>query len=379
MAERVLTLRELNRATLARQFLLERASCTPLEVLKRLVGMQAQNHNAPYIGLWTRLQTFQRAELTDLLTNRQVVKASLMRSTLHLMASDDYVAFRLALQPAMKDDLLRPFFGKGAQSLEGDQFTSLLRAYLQERPRTSGELLARFREYFPGLNAGHLSDAMRAHLPLVQIPPSGVWGFTGKPAHTEAADWLERSLDEPTAALPPLLKRYLAAFGPASVKDMQIWSGLNGLQEIVDRLRPELLTLRDEQGRELFDLPDAPRPGAETPAPVRLLPAFDNLLLSYAERQRIIGHAERQAIFTNNGLIRAAVLLDGFVRGMWRTSQARGKTTLHLEMFAELSAQESQALLAESTRFLHWLLDGADTFEIQLSHTPLTKTSAHSA
>lgn len=378
IAERLLTLRELNRATLARQFLLERVPCTPLEVLGRLVGMQAQNHNAPYIGLWTRLQSFQRAELTELLESRQVVKASLMRSTLHLMAADDYVAFRLALQPAMKHDMLRPFFGKNAHSLESEQFTSLLRAYLQERPRTSAELLARFRAYFPGLGSGYLSDAMRAHLPLVQIPPSGTWGFTGKPAHTEAVTWLARSLDEPAAALRSLLKRYLAAFGPASVKDMQAWSGLNGLQQVVDSLRPELLTFRDEQGRELFDLPAAPRPAAETPAPIRLLPAFDNLLLSHSDRQRVMGEAERLAVFTNNGLIRAAVLLDGFVRGMWKTSHERGKNLLQIEMFEPLSEQSRQALLSEGTRLMRWLLDNADTFEVQLIHKPLTYPPAQS-
>jgi hypothetical protein len=376
MAERTLTLRELNRATLARQFLLERTSRTPLEVLRRLVGMQAQNHNAPYIGLWTRLQSFQRAELTALLENRQVVKASLMRSTLHLMAADDYVAFRLALQPAMTSDMLKPFFGKTAQSLESEQFTSLLRAYIQESPRTSAELLARFCEYFPGLGTGHLNDAIRAQIPLVQIPPSGTWGFTGKPAHTEATTWLARPLDEPAAALRPLLKRYLAAFGPASIKDMQFWSGLNKLQQVIDTLRPELLTFHDEQGRELFDLPDAPRPAAETAAPVRLLSVFDNLLLAHADRQRVMGQAERLAVFTKNGLIRSVVLIDGFVRGIWKTSREHGKTMLLIELFEQISDQCRQALLAEGTRFMHWLLDGADTFEIQLLHRPLARPSA---
>lgn len=368
--ERVLTLRELNRATLARQLLLERAPCTPLEALKQLVGMQAQNHNAPYIGLWTRLHAFQRAELTHLLESRQVVKATLMRSTLHLMAADDYALLRPALQPALSR-ALQPFFAAQTNGLDSEQFTKLLRAYLQERPRTGAELRAKFGEFFPGLNPGHMSDAMRAQLLLIQTFPSGTWGFTGQPAYTEATTWLGRSLADPEAGLRPLLLRYLAVFGPASVKDIQTWSGLTRLQRTIDVLRPELLIFRDEQGRELFDLPDAPRPSADSPAPVRFLPEFDNLLLSHADRQRIIGGADRPTVFTNNGLIRAIILIDGFARGIWKIKHTRAGATLLIELFApSCSVPVRSALLAEGERLMRWILDGAETFEIQFSHRP---------
>ena len=365
MAERFLTLRELNRATLARQFLLERADSTPLEVLERLVGMQAQNHNAPYIGLWTRLRTFQRAELTRLLESRDVVKAALMRSTLHLMVVDDYVSFRPVLQSTL-GRALQPFFATRADGPASDTFKEALRAYLREQPRTGAELSVLFQKSFPGLDSISMNGAMRAQLPLVQVFPSGTWGFTGKPAYTDASSWLERQLADPQAGLRPFVLRYLAAFGPASVKDMQTWSGLTRLQETIDSLLPELLIFRDEQGRELFDLPDAPRPNAETPAPVCFLPMFDNLLLSYADRRRIIRETDRPAVFTINGQIQPTLLIDGFVRGIWKTKQTRSGATLLIELFEPLTSQIRREVLVEGEQLMHWMLDGTQTYEIQI-------------
>ncbi len=363
MTERILTLRELNRATLARQFLLERSDLTPFEVLTHLVAHQAQDHNEPYTGLWTRLRSFERAELSGRLESRQVVKGTLLRSTLHIMTADDFIAFRLILQPALSR-ALQPFFATGANGLERAAFVEELRAYIREQPRTGAELRAKFGELFPGLNAGHMSDALRAQLPLVQIFPSGTWGFTGKPMYSEAEDWLGRSPVESTHALSALVLRYLAAFGPASVRDMQTWSGLTGLQKIVQALRPQLLTFRDEQGRELFDLPDAPRPPEDTPAPVRFLSVFDNLLLSYADRCRILNDADKPAVFTSNGLVLASILIDGFVGGRWKITRERAITLLLLELFAPPTPQQRQELLTEGTRLMHWLLDGAGTFDI---------------
>ena len=366
MAERLLTLRELNRATLARQFLLERAELTPLEVLTRLVGMQAQNHNAPYIGLWTRLRSFQRADLTHLLESRQVIKATLMRSTLHLMSADDYLAFRPVLQTALSR-ALQPFFAARSDGPDSPVFKAELSAYLQQQPRTGAELSAKFQEFFPNLNSLYLNGAMRAQLPLVQVFPSGTWGFTGKPVYTEAAFWLQRQFADSQVGLRSFLLRYLAAFGPASVKDIQTWSGLTRLQETIDSLRPELLTFRDEQGRELFDLPDAPRPSEETPAPIRFLSMFDNLLLSYDNRQRILRETDRATVFTVNGLIQATLLIDGFVRGMWKVKQTRAMTTLLIQAFEPLSPQIRRAVLAEGERLMTWMQAEAQPFEIQLN------------
>ena len=366
MAERLLTLRELNRATLARQFLLERVEMAPLDMLARLMGMQAQVHNAPYIGLWTRLRSFQRAELTRLLELRQVVKAPLMRSTLHLMTTDDFVALRLALQPAMIAQKLQPFFDARTNGIDREQFTILLREYLREQPRTSNELHTRFGEFFPGLGSGYMKDAIRAHIPLVQVFPSGAWGFTGKPAHSEAATWLgERALAPAESGQRPLLLRYLAAFGPASVQDMQTWSGLPRLQEVVNALRPELLTFRDERGRELFDLPNAPRPKGESPAPVRFLPDFDNLLFSHANRRRVITDEYRTVM--GNIRVSSAFLVDGFVRGIWQIKATRATTTLLLKPFEPLTVQDRQDLLVEGEQLMRWISGVADSYEIQFN------------
>jgi len=371
MTERILTLGELNRATLARQLLLERASFGPLEAIERLVGLQGQVHNAPYIGLWTRLQSFQRADLTRLLEHRQIVKATLMRCTLHLMTADDYVLLRLALQPALSR-ALHPFFARQTNGIDSDQFAALVRVYIQEQPRTGVELRAKFAEFFPGIkNLAHMGDGIRAHMPLVQVFPSGTWGFTGRPAYTEASSWLGRPLAAPEVGLRHLILRYLAAFGPASVRDIQAWSGLTRLQGAIEELRPELRTFRDEQGSELFDLPDAPLPSAERPAPVRFLPEFDNLLLAHADRRRVVADEYRPFVFIGNAGVRGTFLVDGFVHGAWKIERTPASATLVIEPFEPLSDTVRQDLLSEGERLMRWVSDGAETFEIQFSALPV--------
>lgn len=363
MAERILTLRELNRATLARQFLLERTNQSPLEVIKRLVALQGQVSNAPYFGLWARLHTFQRADLTALLERREVVRASSLRGTLHILTAEDY----LLLQPVLQSTLSRNLhlFAKKAPGFALDQFASKMQAYVQEQPRTAVELRAKMEELYPGMGQQQIADAVRMHLALIQILPAGTWGFTGKPAHTEAAAWLGRPLADPELGLPQLVLRYLAAFGPASVKDIQKWSSLNRLQQTIDALRPELLTFRDEQGRELFDLPHAPRPEADTPAPVRFLPPFDNLLLAYAEHGRIMEKTYYPSVFSTNGLIAATFLVDGFVRGQWKVERTPASSTLVIYPFEPLSPSLQNDLRAEGERLMRWVVDDAKTFEIQ--------------
>ncbi len=218
-----------------------------------------------------------------------------------------------------------------------------------------------------GKTAEQIADAVRMHLALVQTIPAGTWGFAGRPAHTEASAWLGRPLADPEAGLPQLVLRYLAAFGPASLQDIQKWSGLTKLQQTIEVLRPELLTFRDEQGRELFDLPQAPRPEACTPAPVRFLPEFDNLLLSYAKRGRIMSDVYYPAVFVNSGLIRATFLVDGFVRGVWRVERRPASATLVIEPFEPLSDQVRHDLLEEGERLVRFVADEAEMFEVQFN------------
>jgi hypothetical protein len=202
-------------------------------------------------------------------------------------------------------------------------------------------------------------------VPLVQVPPRGVWGKSGPAAHTTAEAWLGRSLDS-DPSLEEMVVRYLGAFGPATVKDAQTWSGLTRLGGMVDRLRPRLLSFRDEHGGEMFDLPDAPRPDPDVPAPPRFLPEFDNLILSHADRTRVIADEYRKAIASKNGMVPATFLVDGFVRGTWKTERSRGKATLLIEPFEPLAKNDRDALVEEGERLVRFMAvpEGVETFEI---------------
>ena len=368
MAERMLTLRELNRATLARQFLLERTSLVPLDIITHLVALQGQVSNAPYIGLWTRLHSFQHTELTGLLTNRQVVRASSLRGTLHILTAQDYLLLHPVLQPALSRHL--HLFARHTEGFDLDRFCNAMCAYIQEQPRTGVELRAKMEELCSGMGKQHIVDAVRMHLALIQPPPAGTWGFTGKPVHVEASTWLGAPLADPRASRQQLIMRYLAAFGPAGIQDIQKWSGVTGLTSEIEVLRPELLTFRDEQSHELFDLPGAPRPPADVPVPVRFLPAFENLLLAYVERGRIMADSYYKAIFSNNGLIRSTFLVDGFVCGIWKIERTSTSAILVIESFEPLSPQIQNELQEEGERLMRWLCDDTEAFTLQLRREP---------
>jgi DNA glycosylase AlkZ-like len=260
----VLDRRALNRATLA--LLLDRALMPALEAIERLAGMQAQAPHAPYVGLWTRLSRFRALELSDLIDSRRAVRAPLMRATLHLVSATDYIAFR----PVVKPVLERGFAGSPFD-VSGVQTQALIaagRELIAEHPHSRAELGELLAQRWPASDPASLAQAITYLVPVVQVTPRGLWGNSGQPRWTTSDEWLGRSL---TAEPSPehVVNRYLAAFGPATVKDIQAWSGLTRLAEVVDSLRARLRTFRDEQGAELFDLPDPPRPDPDTPAPPR--------------------------------------------------------------------------------------------------------------
>jgi hypothetical protein len=366
MVERILTLRELNRATLARQMLLDRSSLPALEAIKRLVGLQAQVSNAPYIGLWTRLHSFTQDDLTHLIEQWQVVRATMMRSTLHLMTAEDYLLMRSALQPALTR-ALHAFFGQRAKELDIDQITTVARKFVEEQPRTSTAMRKHLVAHFPDKEPEALAYVVRTHLPLVQVPPGGVWGVAGSPVHALAESWLGRPLTASHEGLRILLLRYLAAFGPATVKDIQTWSGLLRLQSVIDELKPELRLFQDEQGNELLDLPDIPLYPEDTPAPPRFLPEFDNLLLSHADRKRVVPDDYRSSIFLTVGRVRASFLVDGFVAGTWRTEREKKLASLVIEPFHSLSTETRDALVAEGERLIRFIHRSAESYEVQFA------------
>ena len=357
--------RALNRSLLERQLLLRRHEVSAFDAIERLVGLQAQAPEPPYVGLWTRLACFRPDDLSRMILDRRAVRVALMRNTVHLVTAEDCLKLRPLAQPAIGRSLYTGSAERAAvREIDAGELVAAGRALLEERPLTAGELGELLRERWPDQDPAALARAIRNLVPLVQIPPRGVWGKGGPAAHTTIEAWLGRRLD-PDPSLDEMVMRYLGAFGPASVKDAQTWSGLTRLGVVFERLRPRLRTFRDQRGKELFDLPDAPRPDPDTPAPARFAAAFDNLILSHADRTRIVAEEHRKAIASRNGMVPATFLVDGFVRGTWKVVRARGDATLWIEPFERLPGRDREALAEEGERLLHFVTDGAGTFEVR--------------
>ncbi len=371
MPDRVLTRRELNRATLARQMLLERQPLSALEAVGRLAGLQAQVPNPPYIGLWSRLRDFQRDELTRLIQQRQVVRATMMRHTLHLFTAADYLRFRHAIQPALTRNW-QTITRTRLQGLDVERAVETARAYVAQQPRTFVEIRDLLAKLEPERDPSALAYTARTFLPLVQMPPGGTWGVGGSATQMLAEDWLGQPLTPADEGLPDLIRHYLAAFGPATVADVQTWSGLPALKGAVATLKPELRTFRDEQGRELFDLPDAPLPSADTPAPVRFVPDFDNLILSHADRRRVLPDEYRKYVFLTAARVRATFLVDGFVAGAWKIERVKRTARLIVEPFAPLAEDVRLTLTEEGERLLRFAEDDAAEFEVRFAENALT-------
>lgn len=364
MAE-VLTARSLNRAVLARQMLLAREKTTALKAVERLVGMQAQLARPPYVGLWSRVAGFKAEDLTRLVHARKVVRGTLMRGTLHLVSARDYRALRPLLQPMLSAELQRVMRGRGL-GLELEPVVASARACLEERPRTFDEVRAVLRKAWPGADERALGYAVRTHLPLVQVPAETRWGWPGAAAFAVAESWLGSSL--PAAGdLEELVLRYLAGFGPASPRDAETWSGLVRLRATFEALRPKLRVFHDETGRELFDLPRAPRPPETRPAPVRFLPDYDNLLLAHADRTRVIPAVHKPRLATTNLRVTATFLLDGFVAGAWRIDRSRASAALVLEPFGSLARKARSDLIDEGKALLRFAEADARTFEVRFA------------
>ena len=353
----------LGRAMLERQMLLRRAELKAAEAIEHLVGMQAQVPNAPYVGLWSRLQNFRPEELSKLIEGRKAVRIALMRSTLHLVTARDCLKMRPVLQTAVERGVRKRIgIGDGRDEINEDEFVSFARARLDEQPRTHAELGTLLHDRWPKHDGYELAIVARGLLPLIQIPPRGVWGKTGGPVLTTAESWLGRKL-APGTKPDDLLLRYLAAFGPASRADMARWSGLSRLSAAIERLRPRLRTFRAEDRTELFDVPDGPIPDPATPAPPRFLPEFDNVLIAYADRSRVIPVEHHAWVLAN--LLRPMVLVDGMVAGRWKITRPRKRSALlTIEPRARLNGASRSALVEEGTSLLRFVAPDAESREV---------------
>ncbi|HEX6355045.1 winged helix DNA-binding domain-containing protein [Actinophytocola sp.] len=360
-----LSLRAINRATLARQHLLTRTQHTAVGMIEHLVGMQAQAPFPPYTGLWTRLADFQPGELADALLNKQVVRIALMRGTVHLVSAADACFLRPLIQPLLDRDLRTNLqYATHLRDLDLPKVADTARLVLAERAHTAKELGIALAERWPDRPPAALAHAARGLLPLVQVPPRAVWGRSGQTAYRTAQHWLGRELDtEPDPAR--MVQRYLGAFGPAAVADIQTWSGLTRLREVTETL--DLRTFRTADGRELLDLPDAPRPDEDTPAPVRFLPEFDNLLLSHTDRTRVMADDHRKRLFNvKNGVFPGTFLVDGFLRGSWRISKQRKSAVLTITPWARTTKKDLASLTKEGNSLLPFIAADAETTDVHI-------------
>lgn len=337
--------RELNRATLARQSLLTRSSSNAAEMIEHLVGMQAQNHNDPYYALWSRLESFQPAELSDLVVSRGALRIPLLRSTIHLVTSRDALRLRSIFGPVLARTFGSTAFARDIAGVDREALLEMARRLLEERPRTRAELGPLLAERWPERVPASLAQAATYLIPVVQVTPRGIWQRQGPAAWSSIENWLGLPL-EPAGSPDDLVVRYLGAFGPAAQKDIRVWSGLTGLAEVVQRLRPRLRTFRDEKGIELFDLPDAPRPDPETPAPPRFLPEYDNLLLSHSDRSRFFEPDVVPKGWVGN------LLVDGIFAGGWKVARSKDRAELRIELGIKLRRPDREDVVAEGYRLL---------------------------
>ena len=331
--------------------LLARERATASATIERLVGMQGQAPNLPYVGLWARLDGFRHEELSRLVESRKALRMSLMRNTIHLVTARDAFALKPLFTPLGERGFLRCSpWGKQLRDADLGAIRDAGREIMSEKPRTVAELAKLLAQRFPGHDALAMAYGVRYMVPLVFTTPRGIWRASGPVALTTFEAWMGRP-PGPAISVEKLVLRYLAAFGPATAADFRAWSGL-AVRPAFEKLRPKLRTFRDDDGRELFDVPDAPRPPGDTEAPVRFLPDYDNILLAHADRSRIMPRGRHLGMFNSAGVMQGAVLVDGFVRALWTPE---GSTMRVAPFTKALTRQEREAIETEARELLRFL------------------------
>ena len=358
----LLTRRVLNRTLLGRQLLLERVARPAESVIEHLVGMQAQEPPDPYLALWSRIEAFDPMELSRLIEERRAVRGSTLRTTLHLMTARDFLSLRPVLQDVLERAWRSSPFAKDLVGLDLGEVVAAGRELVEAEPLTTAQLAKALAERWPDRVPNSLAYASRFLLPIVQVPPRGLWGKKAAPKATTAEVWLGQPLGTDTAPDDAVL-RYLAAFGPATVADIRTWSWLTGLRAVIDRLRPRLRTFRDEAGRELFDVEDGLLVDPDVPAPIRLLPQYDNIFLSHDDRSRILVDTIR----VPDLVWRGGVLVDGFISGAWRIRRDQAHATMTIELVAPVTTGQRDELEAEASRAFAFIAPDAATRELEIA------------
>lgn len=364
MPATTLTNLQLNRALLARQWLLRRRRATVRDAAHAVAGLQSQEPKDPHVALWSRISGFKPQHLREAAERREIVRGSYLRCTIHTASVEDFTAFRLLLQPVIDRELVN--HRKLMDGFDPARLETAARELMAASPLTAQQLGERLLPRFPQAQKAGLGYWIRTCIALAMVPTDDRWGYSRPPRFVPAEQWLDRPLaaDTPLAAL---LLRGLAAIGPASTADLRTWSGVSGIRPVLETLRPQLRCFHDEAGRELFDLPDAPRPRAATPAPVRFLPEFDNALLSHADRARIVppAHAARFAMAAN-GRRQRAVLVDGFVRAVWSNARVRDAAAIEVRPLEKLPKPLQHELCAEAEALLRMLEPDAAEHAVRL-------------
>lgn len=317
--------------------------------------MQAQAPNLPYVGLWSRIEGFRHAVLSRLVETKRAVRLSLMRNTIHLVTTKDALGLKPLFLPLGERGFMHGSpWGRNVKGTDMKAVLDAGREIMGEKPRTIAQLTKLLGRRFPDSDSAALAYGVRYMLPLVFTPPRGTWGGRGLVTLMSMEAWLGRPLGLP-ATPESLVLRYLAAFGPASPADFRAWSGLS-MRDVFERLRPRLKVVRSERGTELFDLPGSPRPERDIQVSVRLLPDYDNVLLAHADRTRIMAPGRHLGLFSPNGTMQGAVLVDGFVRAKWAPVMARDATTLVITPFeTPISKTDQLAVAEEALRLLDFL------------------------
>ncbi len=366
MPPQTLTLSQLNCTLLTRQLLLRRHDLDPLMAIKALGGMQSQIPNPPYIGLWTRLRGFEKPQLTAALESREVVRAPWIRSTLHLVTADDHQQFQALIQPALARGL-RSFFGARAKGLDIERLISIAKPYLEAERPAIGALREVLQAHEPDEDKQAMAYAVRSYLPLVQVPPSGTWGVGTRATYTTAESWLGAAAP---SDLESLFRRYLAAFGPADLMDFQTWTGMTRLKTQLGSTLDTLVVYRDANGRLLYDLPDQSILDEDVAAPIRFLPEYDNILIAYKDRSRILPEAQRKKVFVSAGRVLGSVIIGGFVAAIWRVERDKTRATLRVTLFEKQADDILDSIEAEGLALARFIEDDAEDHRVEFAaHT----------